>query len=89
VKDAAVVGKQDPYSGEVPLAFVVITPGTEASPQVSKTLQDFVRRHKDRTKWITGGVRFVDEIPKSAAGKILRRLLRDKANKEGHAGPRL
>ena len=33
-------------------------------------------------KRLRGGVRFVKEIPKSPSGKILRRLLRDQANKE-------
>jgi acyl-coenzyme A synthetase/AMP-(fatty) acid ligase len=33
-------------------------------------------------KKLRGGVRFVDEIPKSAPGKILRRILRDKMNIE-------
>jgi acyl-coenzyme A synthetase/AMP-(fatty) acid ligase len=33
-------------------------------------------------KKLRGGIRFVDEIPKSAAGKILRRILRDKMNIE-------
>jgi acyl-coenzyme A synthetase/AMP-(fatty) acid ligase len=30
-----------------------------------------------RYKWLDGGIDFVDEIPKSPSGKILRRLLRD------------
>jgi len=37
-----------------------------------------VEREKARHKWLKGGVEFVDVIPKSPSGKILRRLLRDK-----------
>lgn len=37
-----------------------------------------VEEHKARHKWLKGGVEFVDVIPKSPSGKILRRLLRDK-----------
>lgn len=33
-------------------------------------------------KRLRGGVKFVDEIPKSASGKILRRVLRDRAKEE-------
>jgi acyl-coenzyme A synthetase/AMP-(fatty) acid ligase len=37
-----------------------------------------VADHKSNYKWLRGGVEFLDEIPKSPSGKILRRLLRDK-----------
>lgn len=42
--------------------------------EVIKHVQD----HKARYKWLKGGVEFIDEIPKSPSGKILRRMLRDK-----------
>jgi ribosome assembly protein SQT1 len=42
--------------------------------EISKHVQD----HKARHKWLKGGVEFIDVIPKSPSGKILRRLLRDK-----------
>jgi 4-coumarate--CoA ligase len=35
-----------------------------------------------RTKRLTGGVRFVDSIPKNPSGKILRKVLRDEAQAE-------
>lgn len=80
VKDAAVVGLADDYSGEVPMAFVVVGDGVQQGPETEKVLQEYVKGQKVRYKWLTGGVEFVDEIPKSASGKILRRLLRDRAN---------
>jgi Acyl-CoA synthetases (AMP-forming)/AMP-acid ligases II len=42
-----------------------------------QSIKKFVEDHKARHKWLKGGVRFVDAIPKSPSGKILRRLLRD------------
>lgn len=77
VEDCAVVGIKDDYSGELPKAFVVLNNDGRASPEVAKELAAYVRERKERNKWITGGVDFVDVIPKSASGKILRRMLRD------------
>lgn len=51
----------------------------EESPRIlAREIQKHVEQHKARHKWLKGGVEFVDEIPKSPSGKILRRLLRDK-----------
>ena len=79
VEDCAVLGLKDDYSGELPKAFVVLKSGTEKGEGVRKELQEYVKQRKERNKWITGGVDFVDVIPKSASGKILRRMLRDGA----------
>lgn len=50
----------------------------------------WVEEHKSRHKWLKGGVEFIDVIPKSPSGKILRRLLRDKEKAErGRAGAKL
>ena len=73
VADCAVVGVPDERSGEVPKAFVV-----RKSPDVSeKDLDKFVSSKVSAHKHLKGGVVFVDSIPKSPSGKILRRLLRD------------
>ena len=45
---------------------------------VKREIQRHVEKNKARHKWLKGGVDFIDVIPKSASGKILRRLLRDK-----------
>ena len=44
---------------------------------VKREIQKHVEQHKSRHKWLQGGVEFIDEIPKSPSGKILRRMLRD------------
>lgn len=78
IVDVAVVGKPDDYAGEVPKAFVVRKDGAKIT---ARDIQGFVRKRKTRAKWLAGGVEFVDEIPKSASGKILRRKLRDRERK--------
>jgi 4-coumarate--CoA ligase len=40
-------------------------------------------------KWITGGVVFVDEIPRNPSGKILRKVLRERASLEVNVKPKL
>jgi 4-coumarate--CoA ligase len=73
VADVAVIGVPDVEAGELPKAFVVVAPGAELS---AEDVQDYVAEHVTSYKHIRM-VQFVDEIPKSPSGKILRRLLRD------------
>lgn len=51
---------------------------TKPEKEVVRAILKHVEEHKAPYKWIKGGVEFVDEIPKSPSGKILRRLLRDR-----------
>lgn len=74
IADAGVIGRPDDEAGEVPVAFVVRAPGSQIDADMVKAhlagqLAHYKRLHR---------VEFVDEIPKSASGKILRRLLRDR-----------
>ena len=73
VADVAVIGIPDDASGELPKAFVVLKDGQEAS---GSDISDFVAGHVATYKRLAV-VDFVEAIPKSASGKILRRLLRD------------
>ena len=72
---SVVVGTQgvdDERSGELPRAFVV-----RSSDELSEQeVEDFVKGRVAEHKQLKGGVKFIKEIPKSASGKILRRLLR-------------
>src|SRR5690606_29119120 len=71
VAECAVIGVQDERWGEVGLAVVVMRPGatlTEAD------IKAHLRRHVASYK-VPKHVRFAAELPKSAAGKVLKQLL--------------
>eukprot|EP01128_Nolandella_sp_AFSM9_P002067 TRINITY_DN1245_c0_g1_i1.p1 TRINITY_DN1245_c0_g1~~TRINITY_DN1245_c0_g1_i1.p1 ORF type:complete len:685 (+),score=224.45 TRINITY_DN1245_c0_g1_i1:23-2056(+) len=71
--DAAVIGKPDEEAGELPKAFVVKKEGSSITAEdIVKYIEDQVAPHKK----LRGGVEFVDAIPKSLSGKILRRELK-------------
>lgn len=63
----------------MPKAFVVKSPSASSEDEsvLARQIQKHVEDTKARYKWITGGIEFIDVIPKSPSGKILRRMLRD------------
>ena len=67
------IGVSHPKCGEVPKAFVVRRPDSNLT---EKDVQQFVAERVIKYKQLTGGVQFVDQIPKTATGKILRREVR-------------
>lgn len=74
IKDAGVIGIYDEVAGELPMAFVVKQPNTQIT---EKEVKDFVAERISHSKWLRGGVKFIEEIPKNPSGKILRRNLRE------------
>ncbi|KAF5621522.1 phenylacetyl ligase [Fusarium tjaetaba] len=79
VSDCAVIQIPDARAGEVPKAFVVKAEQANKSDEdIARDIQRYVEEHKARYKWLKGGVEFIDVIPKSPTGKILRRMLRDR-----------
>ena len=78
VEDVAVLGIPDDYSGEKPKAYIVPRPGAPGKGMLGKALLQYVKEKKVRHKWLKE-IEFIEEIPKSASGKILRRVLKDMA----------
>ena len=74
VKEAAVVGVPDPYRGETVKAVVSLKEGYKTTPE---ELIEFCKQRMAAYKY-PRIVEIVDEVPKTATGKFLRRLLRDK-----------
>lgn len=52
----------------------------------SEEIQEWIKSKVAKHKYLTGGVIFIDEVPKSAAGKIQRKILREWAKKDVQQG---
>jgi len=77
VADCCVVGKKDYLGGELPTAFVVFK---EKKSTSIEELSQFVNETVAPYKQLRGGIHMIDSIPKTASGKLLRRILRDSLN---------
>ncbi|MDB5360971.1 MAG: Benzoate--CoA ligase [Rhodospirillales bacterium] len=83
IQEAAVIGLADDQGLVKPKAFVVLKPGVPQTPELSRALKDHV---KDRLapykypRWIE----FVDDLPKTATGKIQRHVLRHREAEATH-----
>ncbi|KAH7913981.1 hypothetical protein BJ138DRAFT_1144920 [Hygrophoropsis aurantiaca] len=97
VADTCVVPIPDDYSGEVPLAFVVLHSSTAQrvandpaeAARVKASIMKHVADNKVAYKKLAGGVEFTDIIPKNPSGKLLRRILRDRAREMRAPKPKL
>jgi acyl-CoA synthetase (AMP-forming)/AMP-acid ligase II len=79
ILDVAVLGVyQDEEASEVPCAFVVLAAGVVADAALESEILGWINDQVSHHKKIRGGIQWVDAVPKSATGKILRRVLRDK-----------
>lgn len=86
VTDACVIGVEDRAKAtEVPRAYVVLRQGVEAGEAKAEQLAEWVASQVAAHKKLRGGVRFVDYVPKSPSGKVLRRVMREQAKQEQRA----
>ncbi|KPI38339.1 putative acyl-coenzyme A synthetase [Cyphellophora attinorum] len=78
IADAAVCGISVD-DDEAPRGYVVLQSGAKVSEEdIQKFVADKVARHKR----LTGGVKFVDEVPKNPSGKIMRKIMREWAKRD-------
>lgn len=82
--EAAVIGATDETFGQRLIAFVVLNPGARFSEDEAK---EHVKSHLARHK-VPRDVVFLDEIPRNASGKVLKRVLREMNDSEPTDDPR-
>jgi acetyl-CoA synthetase len=75
---AAVVGKPDPMRTEIVKAFIVLKSGYTASDALAAEVRDFVKTRLSGHEY-PREVSFIKELPMTTTGKVIRRLLRDRA----------
>ncbi len=75
VIEAGVIGKPDPMRGEIIKAFVKLRPGVEGSEALKERIQKFIKHHLAGHAY-PREIEFVEKLPKTRSGKIMRRLLK-------------
>jgi long-chain acyl-CoA synthetase len=76
VAEAAVIGKKDPSRGEVVTAFVVLK---EGQPATAEELKETCRSQGLASFKVPREIVFMPELPHSPTGKVLKRVLAEKA----------
>lgn len=86
VSDVAVIGVyNEQRATELPRAVVVLAAGYRGDVKMEQDLKDWIHKRVAPYKRLRGGVKFVQAIPKSNAGKLLRRVLVEQAKTEEKA----
>jgi acetyl-CoA synthetase len=75
---AAAVGKPDPIRTEIVKAFIVLKKGHVASDALASDIQGFVKTRLSGHEY-PREVAFIDDLPMTTTGKVIRRLLRERA----------
>jgi acyl-CoA synthetase (AMP-forming)/AMP-acid ligase II len=88
VSDVAVIGLyDDEQHTELPRAYIVLATGVEKAEATKQEIAEWLHKRVAGHKKLRGGIHFIEEIPKSPSGKILRRILKEQAIKE-KGGPK-
>jgi len=77
VVEAGVIGKPDAMRGEIIKAFVVLNASTKPSEKLKEELSQYVKKHLAGHAY-PREVEFIDKLPKTRSGKIMRRILKAK-----------
>jgi acetyl-CoA synthetase len=82
VQLAAAIGKPDPVRTEIVKAYVVLTPDHAASTELAADIRDWVKTRLSMHEY-PREIEFLDSLPLTTSGKVIRRILRDRAIAEG------
>ena len=82
VQLAAAIGKPDPVRTEIVKAYVVLRPGHAASAELAAEIRDWVKTRLSMHEY-PREIEFLDSLPLTTSGKVIRRILRDRAIAEG------
>ncbi|KKR76465.1 MAG: AMP-dependent synthetase and ligase [Candidatus Levybacteria bacterium GW2011_GWA2_40_8] len=77
VVEAGVIGKPDPMRGEIIKAFVVLKKEMKATEALKEELSQHVKKHLAGHAY-PKEIEFIDKLPKTRSGKIMRRILKAK-----------
>jgi len=77
VVEAGVIGKPDPLRGEIVKAFVVLAANQKPTEELKVKLQNYVKTHLSGHAY-PREIEFIDQLPKTRSGKIVRRFLKAK-----------
>jgi acetyl-CoA synthetase len=77
VIEAGVIGKPDPVRGEIIKAFVVLEHDTKPTEALKTELSEYVKKHLAGHAY-PREIEFIDKLPKTRSGKIMRRILKAK-----------
>lgn len=83
IADCVVVGVYDSSQAtELPRAYVVLQPSLPKTQETVEMINKFVDQNVINYKRLRGGIRIIEQVPKSASGKILRREVKEWIKKE-------
>lgn len=83
VADCCVIGVYDAAQAtEIPRAYIVLQPTVARSQETVVKITQFVNENVVDYKKLRGGIRFIDQVPKSPSGKILRRTVKEWVKQE-------
>ncbi|MFH1447238.1 MAG: acetate--CoA ligase, partial [Candidatus Micrarchaeota archaeon] len=77
IAEAGVIGKPDPIRGAIVKAFVTLNQGYEPSDKLKEEIQQFVKKRMAAHAY-PREIEFVNDLPKTRSGKIMRRVLKAK-----------
>jgi len=83
---AAAVGKPDPLRTEIVKAYIVLKDGIEPSEDLREEIRGWVRERLSAHEY-PREVEFVDSMPLTTTGKVIRRIFRDRARREAEERP--